>query len=56
VANRRDEATAIDRATIFKTPATGDPALAELVHRLVAAYPGSTRSLIHCRLARKTPG
>ena len=29
---------ATDRATIFRTPATGDPALAEIVHRLVAAY------------------
>ena len=29
---------AIDRATTCKTPATGDPELAEMVHRLVAAY------------------
>jgi len=29
---------AIDRATIFKTPAIDDPALADMVHRLVAAY------------------
>jgi predicted nucleotidyltransferase len=28
----------IDRATISKTPATDDPALAEMVYRLVAAY------------------
>ncbi|MGA3043426.1 MAG: hypothetical protein ABSF54_21840 [Bryobacteraceae bacterium] len=27
-----------DRATVFKTPATDDPALAEAVKRLVAAY------------------
>jgi predicted nucleotidyltransferase len=29
---------AAERATIFKTPAAGDPALAEAVRRLVQAY------------------
>jgi len=29
---------AIGRATVFRTPAADDPALAEVVHRLVAAY------------------
>jgi predicted nucleotidyltransferase len=29
---------ATGRATISRTPATDDPALAEIVHRLVAAY------------------
>ena len=29
---------AIERTTIFKTPAADDPALAEIVRRLVAAY------------------
>jgi uncharacterized protein len=38
VANWWDEAMVIDRATIFKPPATDDPALAETVQRLVAAY------------------
>jgi predicted nucleotidyltransferase len=38
VANWWDEIMAIDPATVFKTPATGDPALSEVVSRLVAAY------------------
>jgi predicted nucleotidyltransferase len=29
---------AIEKATVFKLPATDDPVLAEVVHRLVAAY------------------
>ena len=38
VANWWDEAMGIEKATIFKTPASGDPVLAEITHRLVAAY------------------
>jgi len=33
-----DEATAVEQATIFKTRAADDPALAEVVRRLVEAY------------------
>jgi len=29
---------AIEKATVFEAPATDDPVLAEVVHRLVAAY------------------
>jgi predicted nucleotidyltransferase len=29
---------AIEKAAVFKSPATDDPVLAEVVHRLVAAY------------------
>jgi predicted nucleotidyltransferase len=38
MANWCGKAMAAERATIFKTPAAGDPALADAVRRLVAAY------------------